>query len=562
MSNRDDAMEDLRWAADFDPEDPRLGLNWEDLSSDRITRRTLLRLAIAAGALRYLSPLLRPTPVFAQGQPGGELKAAWDVREFSNFDPAFVNQVVQFTVTSNVLSGLTHIDAGLIPRPDLAESWEVSPDGVTWTFRLRRNVRWHNGDRFNADDVIFTFNRTRDPATGHLARSILNPVERLEKLDDFTVRFHMNEPRASFLMKITERSSGRVLTIVNRRALQEMGREYTRRPVGTGPFRMTEHRLGERVVLEKFPDYFISGRPLLDRITIFNIEEPATIASALESGQVEFINNVPEELFNRLRANRDIAISTTDDPGFQAIFFNLRRDKREKIGKDRLPTDDVRVRTAVAKALDREELIQKALLGQGVPAYGPIPRAQKQFFRDLAATSPQRFDVEEARRLMREAGFPNGFTIKMLVTPLVRRRGEVIADILKRNINVTVDLEVVDFPVQVQRFNTTGQWEWVQIGSGGDPDPDDSIDDWFSSRSRFNNFGYSNPQVDALNAAIKETPDVAKRARWVQAALQLIARDAPAAFLFHNVESVALRRNVRGFVHIPGLRDLDTVTVR
>lgn len=565
VSDPDNAMEDLRWAVDFDPKDPRLGLNWEDLSSDRITRRALLRLAIAAGALRYLSPLLRPLPVFAQGQPGGELKAAWGVREFTNFDPALVNQVVQFQVTSNVLSGLTHIDAGLIPRADLAESWEVSSDGLTWTFRLRRNVRWHNGDRFNADDVLFTFNRTRDPATGHLSRSILNPVDRLEKMDDFTVRFHMSEPRASFLMKITERASGRALTIVNRRALQELGREYTRRPVGTGPFRITEHRLGERVVLEKFPDYHISGRPLLDKVTIFNIEETATLGSALESGQVDFLTGnvaLPAEIVPRLRANRDIVLSTSDDPGFQAIFFNQRRDRREKIGKDRLPSDDPRVRLAVAKAIDRQEFIQKALLGLGVPGYGPIPKAQKQYFRDLSATSPQRFDLENARRLMREAGFPNGFAIKMLTSPLARREGEILADILRRNIRVNVELEVVDFPVQVQRFNTTGQWEWCQIGSGGDPDPDDSIDDWFASRSRFNNFGYSNSQVDGLNDAIKETPDVAKRVRWVQAALDLIARDAPAVFLYHNVDVMAFRRNVRGFVHIPGLRDLDTVTVR
>jgi ABC-type transport system substrate-binding protein len=565
VSDPDNAMEDLRWAVDFDPKDPRLGLNWEDLSSDRITRRALLRLAIAAGALGYLSPLLRPLPVFAQGQPGGELKAAWGVREFTNFDPALVNQVVQFQVTSNVLSGLTHIDAGLIPRADLAESWEVSSDGLTWTFRLRRNVRWHNGDRFNADDVLFTFNRTRDPATGHLSRSILNPVDRLEKMDDFTVRFHMSEPRASFLMKITERASGRALTIVNRRALQELGREYTRRPVGTGPFRITEHRLGERVVLEKFPDYHISGRPLLDKVTIFNIEETATLGSALESGQVDFLTGnvaLPAEIVPRLRANRDIVLSTSDDPGFQAIFFNQRRDRREKIGKDRLPSDDPRVRLAVAKAIDRQEFIQKALLGLGVPGYGPIPKAQKQYFRDLSATSPQRFDLENARRLMREAGFPNGFAIKMLTSPLARREGEILADILRRNIRVNVELEVVDFPVQVQRFNTTGQWEWCQIGSGGDPDPDDSIDDWFASRSRFNNFGYSNSQVDGLNDAIKETPDVAKRVRWVQAALDLIARDAPAVFLYHNVDVMAFRRNVRGFVHIPGLRDLDTVTVR
>lgn len=426
VSKRDDAMEDLRWAVDFDPKDPKLGLNWEDLSSDRITRRAVLRLAIAAGALHYLFPLLRPAPALAQGRPGGELKAAWGVREFTNLDPAFINQVVQFQVTSNVLGGLTHIDEGLIPRPDLAESWEVSPDGLVWTFKLRRGVKWHNGDNFDADDVIFTFNRTRDPRVGSLHRSILDPFDKAEKLDPFTVRFTLKEARASMLVKITERSSGRALTIVSRKAIESMGREYTRRPVGTGPFKVTEHRLGERVVLEKFADYYIKDRPKLDRVTIFNIEEPATFVSAIESAQVEFLNGVPEALFPRVQANRDVTVSEADDPGFQAIFFNLRKDKRERTGKATLPTDDQRVRTAMARAMDRDDLIRRALFGRAIPAYGPIPRAQKQFFRDLSAVSPQRFDVDEARRLMREAGFPDGFSIKMLVTPGVRDRKSVV----------------------------------------------------------------------------------------------------------------------------------------
>lgn len=562
MSDARSLPEDLKWALDFDPRDPRLGLSWEDLSSDRITRRETLRLLIAAGAVQYLAPLLNPTPALAQGRPGGELTAAWDVRDFTNLDPAFINMAVQFQVTSNILGGLTHIDASLIPRPDLAESWEVTPDGLTWTFRLRRGVRWHNGDRFTADDVLFTFHRTRDPATGSIHRSVLDPIERLEKLDDFTVRFHMKEPRASFLMKTTERSSGRALTIVNRRAIAELGRDgHNRRPVGTGPFRIVEHRFGERLSLEKFPDYYVSGRPMVDRVTIFNIEEPATQASAIEAGQVDFISTVAEAMVPRLARNPDVILSKADDPGFQGIFFNLRRDKAERIGRDRLPTDDLKVRLAMAKGIDRDDLIKRALFGLGVPGYGPIPRAQKLYFRDLAATSPQRYDLAEARRLLTEAGYPNGFKIKMLVGTLWRRRGEVIADICKRNLKIDIELDVVDFPVQISRF-TEGRYEMIQVGSAGDPDPDDSIDDWFWSGAKFNWFGYNNPQVDALNVALRETPDVGKRARWVHAAVDLIARDAPCAFLFHLVEVVAFRKNVRGFTHIPGLRDLDTITVR
>lgn len=559
---RDELVNDLRWAVDFDPEDPDLGLRWEDLSSDRISRRHFIRLAIASGTLYYLAPLLRPVRAYAQaGAPGGELKAAWNVREFTNLDPAFINQVVQFQVTSNVLGGLTHIDAGLIPRPDLAESWEVSPDGLVWTFRLRRGVKWHNGDSFTADDVIFTFDRTRDPKAGSIHRSILDPFEKAEKPDPFTVRFTLKEPRASLLVKITERSSGRALTIVNRRAIEALGKEYTRRPVGTGPFKIAEHRFGERLVLEKFADYYIKDRPRLDKVTIFNIEEPATFVSALESGQVEFLNGIPEALFPRVQANPAVTTSEGDDPGFQAVFFNLRKDKQQKTGKATLPTDDLRVRLAMAKGMDRDDLIKRALFGRAIPAFGPIPKAQKQYYRDLAAVSPQRFDPDDARRLLTEAGHSKGFSIKMVVTPGVRRRGEVIADIYKRTLGIAIDLEVVDFPVQVQRFNQ-GQYELLQIGSGGDPDPDDSVDDWFWSGAKFNTFGYENKQVDALNAAQRETADIEKRVRWVQAAVDLIARDAPCVFLFHGKDSVAFRKNVRGFVHIPGLRDLDTVTVR
>ncbi|MDR7434804.1 MAG: ABC transporter substrate-binding protein [Armatimonadota bacterium] len=553
--------EEIRWALDFDPQDPSLGLNWEDLSSWRITRRTMLRLFIATGAFHYLSYLMNPPQVFAQGRPGGELRAAWNLREFTNLDPAFINQVFQFQVASNVLSGLTHIDKDLIPRGDLAESWEVSRNGLQWTFHLRRGVRFHNGDLFTADDVIYTYNRTLDPKVGSLHRAVLEGVEKAEKLDDYTVRFTLSRPRASFLIKVTERSSGRALTIVNRRAIEQMGKEYTRRPVGTGPFRIVEHRLGERLVLEKFPDYFMKGRPRLDRVVIFNIEEPATLVSALEAGQVQFINAIPEALYTRVKGNRDLIVSETSDPGFQAIFFNLRTDKKERIGKEKLPTDDNRVRLAVAKAMDREDLIKRALLGRGIPAYGPVPPAQGAYFVDLSKTSPQRFNPEEAKKLLAEAGFGGGFTVKMVVTPPTRRRGEVIADILKRHANITVELEVVDFPVQVQRFDS-GQFEWLQIGSGGDYDPDDSIDDWFASTSKFNTFGYANPRVDALNAAQKTTVNPERRVKWVREIVEIVSRDAPCAFLFHAMDSVAYRKDVRGFVHIPSLRDLDTVTVK
>lgn len=555
--------DDLRWAADFDPADPTLGLRWEDLSSDRIDRRRFMRLALGAGAVGTLSRLLSARPAQAQGRPGGELKVGWNIREFANLDPAYQNLAVYFMVASNFMGGLTHVDAELTPRPDLAERWEVTPDGLTWTFHLRHGVRWHNGDRFSADDVVYTFNRTRDPATASPHKPVLDPIDRVAKLDEQTVRFHLKELRASFLVKITERSSGRALTIVNQRAVRELGKDgHNRRPVGTGPFRIAEHRLGERLVLEKFPNYYRNDRPKLDRVTIFNIEESATLVSALESGQVDFINQVPEALYPRVKANAELVVLVQDHPGFEPLWFNLcpPAEKREKIGKEKLATDDVRVRMAMAKAVNRDDVIKRALFGLGVPAYGSVNKAQKLYWKDLGEVSPQRYDLNEAKRLLAEAGYAGGFKMKLLTAPAYRRLGEVLADIYRKALNIELELEVVDFPVWVQRY-LKGAYELSLIGSYADPDPDDSIDDYFPTKAKFNGFCYSSPKADELNAAQRRTTDVAARARIIHELLDVVARDVPGVFLYHQKDIVAHRKHVGGFTFIPGLRDLDTITV-
>jgi ABC-type transport system substrate-binding protein len=557
------AREDLKWAQDVDPADPGLGLRWDELSSDRIGRRAFMRLAMASGAGAALW-LRQARPAVAAGQPGGELRAGFNVREFSNLDPAYQNAAVFFIVGSNIMGGLTHVDTELVPRGDLAESWEVAPDGRTWTFRLRRGVRWHNGERFGADDVLYTFNRTRDPRTASPHKPVLDPIERAVKLDDHTVRFHLSAPRASFLVKITERSSGRALAIVNRKAVEELGKDgHNRRPVGTGPFKIAEHRLGERLVLDKFADFYDSGRPKVDRATLFNIEEAATLVSALESGQVDWINQVPEALYPRVKANPELVVVSADSPGFEPLWFNLcpPAEKKEKIGKERLPTDDVRVRLAMAKAVDREDLVKRALFGMGVPSYGPVNKAQKQYWGDLAQVSPQRYDLAEARRLLAEAGHGGGFKMKLLASAAYRRLGEVLTDIYRKNLGIELELEVVDFPVWLQRY-LKGGFELSLIGSLGDPDPDDSIDDYFKTKAKFNGFCYSNPRVDELNEAQKRTLDVGERRRLVHELIEQVARDAPGVFLYHQMDIVGHRKHVGGFTFVPGLRDLDTVTVR
>lgn len=250
--------EELETAYDFDPQDPMLGIRAEELSGTEISRRTVLKLLAASGLIGYLPRLLKPVPAIAQGS-GGELIVGWSTDKFDNLDPAFINKAIEFQVASNIFNGLTHIDHDLIPRGDLAESWEVSSDGLQWIFHLRRGVKFHNGTTFDADDVLFTYNRTLDPAVGSLHKGVLDPIKQLEKLDQYTVRFTLKQPSASFLMKVLERSSGRAMTIVNQEAIEKLGKGYNITPIGTGAFRVVEHKQGDRLILERFADYFVEG---------------------------------------------------------------------------------------------------------------------------------------------------------------------------------------------------------------------------------------------------------------------------------------------------------------
>jgi len=261
------------------------GFDWSELSSDRITRRNMLKLlAGSAAGLSVLSAFDAP-PASSAATPCGHLICGWNFDAIKILDPAFMNIVEQMQVSSNMFSGLVRVDVGFVIKPELAEKWEVSKDGLTWTFQLRKGVVFHNGQKFNADDVEYTFKRTTDPKLASIHRSRLDIVEKFEKLGEYEVRFKLASPSVAFLMSTLTCVPARAMTIVCRTALEKMGKEaYNVMPVGTGPFRVAKHQIGSDIVLEKNPDYFVSGLPKLDKITIKMVPESATQVNALRAG--------------------------------------------------------------------------------------------------------------------------------------------------------------------------------------------------------------------------------------------------------------------------------------
>ena len=578
--------DELSDAYDFDPRDPMVGLSHHDLSGTKLSRRATLRLLAGAGALSAYQ-LMPGTPAMrsaSAAMAGGTLTAGWaGVGEILTLDPAQINQVLQFQIMSNVISGLTHINADLIAEPDVAESWEVSADGRQYTFKLRKGVTFHNGDAFTADDVLFTFNRSKDPEKSIHGR-VLNNVAELQKIDSHTVKFMLNKPQASFLVKTTERASGRALSIVSRGGLDALGTaQYGLTPVGTGPFKVTEHTLGQGVVLEKNTSYFDPDRPKLDKVVIKPIDGAEPLAGAMEAGDVQFIggNPVPAQLVDRFAANPDLIINEKPGPGFQSLWINPWHEAM-KVTDFNKPLDELKkekgfmVRLALAKGLDRERFVKRARFGRGVAAYGSINPAMGFYYDEsLSTTSEQAFDAEEARQLMAAAGYPDGKgfpALEMICTPGTKRDGEVVANILKKNLGITVNVVPKEFSVGIVDFNTN-QYDLRLGGSGGDYDPDDGLVDWMSTNSKFNGpkrdkskyaFGYfSDAQADALITEQSATADPAARKVLVQKANKINSDKVTCAFLYHPVD-VQVRHKSVNFPdesRIPGLADLDRVTI-
>ena len=576
--------DELRQAYDFDPKDPLFGLSREQLGGPQVGRRAVLRLMAAAGTLTAWHLLPGAGAKTAAAASGGHLRCAWaGAGEIVTLDPARINQVLQFQISSNVLSGLTHINSQLIAQPDLASDWTVSEDGKEWTFNLREGVKFHNGDAFTTDDVLYTYNRSKDPKKSVHSRVISNVAEVI-KLGDHKVKIVLKAPQASFLTKTLERASGRAMTIVSRGALESMSpAQYGLTPVGTGPFRVTFHELGQGVVLERNEDYYDPERPKLDKVTILPISDPEPLAAAIEAGDVDLIggNTPAAELIDRFESNPDLTVNQVSDPGFQALWMNPHRapfqvaDFNKPVG-ELMKENGFKVRLAIAKALDRDRFIKRAMFGRGIPAFGSINPAMSFYFDpNLGEDSPQRYEPEVARKLLAEAGYPDGKgfpKLKLLHNPANRRRSLVIADILKRNLSIEVELETKDGPVVLEDYLKM-DFDTTLLGSGGDFDPDDAIVDWMQTESKFNGlkrdkdkmaFGYfSDKRADELIDAQRLETDLEKRKIMVQEANRITSEKVACAFLYHNVSILVYRKNVNypDIARIPALVEFDWISL-
>jgi len=466
-------------------------------------------------------------------QPGGTLRAAFQ-NEWAGLDPHTVSSYSSYQILNNVLETLTAYDDNLNLIPWLAESWEQSEDGLTWTFKLREGVMFHNGREMTAEDVKWSFERLIDPETGAGNAANVGPPETvIEVIDDYTVAITHPEPVGILPQTLGfNKASG----IIASESLNDQG--IITQPIGTGPFKIAEVEGTTRILLQKHEDYWQNGLPYLDAVEITPIPDDTVREAALLGGEVDWVLSIAPQNFEKLEADDSVVVSTVPQLSYDYIGLNLERE----------PFNDQRVRQAIAYALDREQLAEAGYFGLAVPVQGPTGPGSPWYFE----YSPYSRDVEKAKELLAEAGYPEGFQMELLPTV---QYGETVraAQVLQQQLA----------EVGIETSINAPEWsEWLELEGGGNYDA--YICNWnalidadqyyylqHKSDQVFNFTGYDNPEFDELVTEARSTSDFDERYQIYQELNQILVDDAPYVYMYNKLEMRAYAPYVKGFVTRP-----------
>ncbi len=386
-------------------------------------------------------------------------------------------------------------------KGDLAESWQGSPDHRVWTFKIRKGVKWQNLPPLNGREL--TAADIKSCYEGYAKEGVqaftFQEIEGMETPDKHTLRVHLKTPNTLFPQNLAEP----IAVIFPREVLEEDG-DLKKRMIGTGPYILKEHTRKVRVVLTRNPDYYDSGRPLVDQYTILSTPDDATRVAAFRTGQSDIIW--------RASLSDVEAIRKTNPAAIVQAYPNTLAPFGVALAQDRPPFNDLRVRRAISMAIDRQKQVDTVFEGHGIPGWG-VPYI---YYQDKPPTLAQQgpwvqYRPAEAKKLLAEAGHPNGFETTLFYYeyfPQMTSQVQLVQSDLKKNLNINVKITKMDYTTYYGRY-VEGKWDGMSWGfqSGHAIGLDERTYHYMHSKSTKNFFRVNDPQIDDLTSKLRQTPD-------------------------------------------------------
>lgn len=483
--------------------------------------------------IKKLGIALLASTVLAGSAAAATLNVAIDSSP-AGLDPHLItafNSVV--IVQGNIYEGLTDIDAGLNVVPDLAASWDVTDDGLTYTFKLQAGVTFHDGSAMDADDVAASIRRVQAEATASPLAASVSPITGIEAVDPLTVRMTLDKPFAPIL------SSLATIAIVPAELENDVD-ALQQTPVGTGPFQFSEWQPNGFIALEKFADYREADLPKLDGIRVNFVPEAATRQVGLAAGDYDILPGIDPATALQLQSQAGVTVLDTLNVSYTLLGMNVTRD----------PLGNPNVRQAVNKLLNRQEIIDGALFGAGVPA-GPLSPALSSWALDTSEFSCYARDVDGAKALLAEAGLETPVKLSILVLP--RQDARDISQVIQQQLaagGIEVELVNKEIGEFVQDWRNS-DFDMFVSANGGNPDPDQYFYRTFYSGGPTNVFKYENADLDALLDQGRNETDQAVRKTAYDQAQRILACEGPIAHLAYGNLFTAVNSKVDGFEIYP-----------
>jgi peptide/nickel transport system substrate-binding protein len=453
-------------------------------------------------------------------------------------DPAQSRTFVGRIVYTALCDKLVDITPDLKFVPQLATEWKWSDDGKQLTMKLRQGVKFHDGTDFNADAVVATIQRNMTMPESR-RKSELASVEKVEATDPFTVRFTLKSPDASLLAQLSDRAG----MIVSPAAAKELGANFGNKPVCAGPFKFVERVQNDKIVLEKYQDYWNKDNVFLDKVTYLPIPDSAVRLANLQSGDLDMVERLAPSDVATVKGNSNLTVSDIVGLGYMSMYVNVGNGSRadNPLGKDK------RLRQAFSLAIDRDAIAKVAFEGTAVPGNQPFS-PNSPWYDKSDPVEPR--NIEKAKALMKEAGVDRlqvemGADNSPIVTQVMQMIQAMVAEA-----GFDVSLKTMEFATLLDQ-ETAGNYQIARTDWSGRVDPDGNIHQFMTCKGGLNDMKYCNPEVDKLLNEARQTTDDAVRKQKYDAANAILSQDLPIIYIGHQSWIWAYKKSITGLVPSP-----------